>query len=52
MASGWRGYVWALKKIGAFRDSAQNGLQTSAIVHMKKYSYTQINIYIHKLRVH
>jgi hypothetical protein len=22
MASGWIGYVWALKKSGAFRDSA------------------------------
>jgi hypothetical protein len=30
MASGWRGYVWVLKKSGAFRDSAQNGLQSSA----------------------
>jgi hypothetical protein len=36
MASGWRGYVWALKKIGAFRDSAHNGLQTSAEIHMNK----------------
>jgi hypothetical protein len=37
MASGWRGYVWVLKKSGAFRDSAQNGPRSSAGKHMKKY---------------
>jgi hypothetical protein len=30
-ASGWRGYVWALKKNGAFRDSAQARLQQEYI---------------------
>jgi hypothetical protein len=43
MASGWRGYAWVLKKSGAFRDSAQNGLQTSAGLHMKKCSHKHIH---------
>jgi hypothetical protein len=44
IASGWRGYVWALKKIGAFRDSAHNGLQSSAGIHVKKYSHMLLYI--------
>jgi hypothetical protein len=51
MASGWRGYVWALKKSGVFRDSAQYGLQIPAQeyiwrntkVHM---NYEKCNIYL------
>jgi hypothetical protein len=37
--------VWALKKNGAFRDSAQDGLQTSSGIHMKKYSHTHSHVY-------
>jgi hypothetical protein len=29
--------VWALKKIGVLRDSAQNGLRTSAGIHASLY---------------
>jgi hypothetical protein len=47
MASGWRGYVRALKKSGAFQDSAHNGLQTSAGIHMAKYSHVHINTFIY-----
>jgi hypothetical protein len=36
MASGWRGHVWALKKSGVFRDSARDGLQTSAVIHIRE----------------
>jgi hypothetical protein len=36
MASGWRGYVWAIKKSGAFRDSAHNGLQSASGIHINK----------------
>jgi hypothetical protein len=51
MASGWRGYVWALKKIGAFRDSAHKGLQSPTGIRMKKclvvYTNTQhTNIFL------
>jgi hypothetical protein len=45
-ASGWRGYVWALKKNDAFRDSAQNILQTSLEMHTKECSH--LHEYIHK----
>jgi hypothetical protein len=45
MASGWRGYRWPLGKSGAFRDSAQNRLQTSAEIHMKKLMYTKTILY-------
>jgi hypothetical protein len=38
MASGWRGYVRALKTSGASRDGAQNRLQTSAAIRMNIYS--------------
>jgi hypothetical protein len=38
MVSGWRGYVWALKKNGVFQDSAQGELEISAQIHMSKYA--------------
>jgi hypothetical protein len=36
MPSGWRGYVWVLKKNGAFRNSAQKKLQPSAEIYVSK----------------
>jgi hypothetical protein len=42
MASDWRGFVWTLKKSGTFRDSTQDGLLTSAGIHMKKCSHTHV----------
>jgi hypothetical protein len=41
MASGWRGYVWALKKSGAFRD----GLQTSSEIHVNKFITHMCRLY-------
>jgi hypothetical protein len=49
MASGWRGYVWALEKSDAFQDSVRNRLQTSAAIRVNIYSlltytYTQVSL--------
>jgi hypothetical protein len=44
MVSGRRGYVWALNKSGVLRDSAQDRLQTSAGIHMKKCSHTHKHV--------
>jgi hypothetical protein len=47
MASGWRGYVWSLMKSGAFRDSAQNVLETPTGIYVKHYFHAYcINTFI------
>jgi hypothetical protein len=42
MVMRWRGYVQALNKNGAFRDSAHNGLQIATATYTKKNTVSNV----------